>query len=206
MSEIVIDEDVFYTRLKLFYNGWKVSRSCGANAAVLFSVLTYVCIACLHAESRACEILLNKALWQQEEEGWGVEKRPSAVLIVVGSKSDEIRYRKSTALQMWLFGYELPGQTWFASPIAACSASFRDGAIVKCSRLLFQLFCALEQIPSWLLRTRKCMCSPATRKVCLRSRGIKAQALLRTLAQTVCSTRCLTGKSVLCSGAAATVG
>lgn len=35
----------------------------------------------------------------------------NALAIVVGASSDDLRYLKSISLQLWLFGYELPGAT-----------------------------------------------------------------------------------------------
>ena len=33
----------------------------------------------------------------------------SALAIVIGASSEDLRYLKSISLQLWLFGYELPG-------------------------------------------------------------------------------------------------
>jgi nucleosome binding factor SPN SPT16 subunit len=45
----------------------------------------------------------------QEGSGWGDEKKCTSLVVPVGSASDELRYLKSIALQLYLFGYELPG-------------------------------------------------------------------------------------------------
>ena len=45
---------------------------------------------------------------QDGADGWGADRTASALAVVVGA-SDDIAYRKSVALQLWLFGYELPG-------------------------------------------------------------------------------------------------
>lgn len=34
---------------------------------------------------------------------------PAALALAAGASSDELRYRKTTAMHLWLFTYELPG-------------------------------------------------------------------------------------------------
>lgn len=36
-----------------------------------------------------------------------------AIVVAVGASSAELRYHKSIALQVWLYGYELPGKYRF---------------------------------------------------------------------------------------------
>lgn len=43
---------------------------------------------------------------QRGEDIWGGS---TAIAVAVGPSSDELRYLKSVALHLWLFGYELPG-------------------------------------------------------------------------------------------------
>lgn len=42
----------------------------------------------------------------------------TALGIPVGAASEDLRYLKSIALQMWLFGYELPGEEDFSVDVA----------------------------------------------------------------------------------------
>ncbi|MEW5314858.1 MAG: hypothetical protein WDW38_006323 [Sanguina aurantia] len=51
---------------------------------------------------------LKKFYQNWEEKGSSAWAGATAVYVVMGSSSEEIRYLKSLALHMWLFGYELP--------------------------------------------------------------------------------------------------
>ena len=49
----------------------------------------------------------------QEGSGWGEESKCTAFVVVVGASSNELRYLKSIALELYLFSYELPGnESW----------------------------------------------------------------------------------------------
>lgn len=45
----------------------------------------------------------------QEGTGWGESKKCTAFVISVGAASEQLRYLKSIALELYLFAYELPG-------------------------------------------------------------------------------------------------
>lgn len=53
---------------------------------------------------RPCRLL---SLSQEKKET--VWENATALAVSVGSASDDLRYLKSIALQLWLFGYEIPG-------------------------------------------------------------------------------------------------
>ena len=58
--------------------------------------------------TRRLKELLNawRASGDDAEKGFGAA---DALCIVRGSASDELHYKKSVALHLWLFGYEVPG-------------------------------------------------------------------------------------------------
>lgn len=47
--------------------------------------------------------------FEQEGAGWGEEAKCTAIVVPVGANSTELRYLKSISLELYLFGYELPG-------------------------------------------------------------------------------------------------
>ena len=72
----------------------------------------------------------NKKTKKQSGEGWApppaanggdaapastssAPSPPAALALAAGSSSDELRYRKTTAMHLWLFTYELPGELFF---------------------------------------------------------------------------------------------
>jgi hypothetical protein len=82
-----------------------------------------------HAHIRRSLSLETKKIINQSGEGWAPPAAatngddaaaaapltsstppPAALALAAGSSSDELRYRKTTAMHLWLFTYELPGK------------------------------------------------------------------------------------------------
>lgn len=59
--------------------------------------------------------------------------KATALAIAVGGSSEDLRYLKSIALQLWLFGYEIPG----AHPCGACELNPLNGAARCCDAVMF---------------------------------------------------------------------
>jgi nucleosome binding factor SPN SPT16 subunit len=57
----------------------------------------------------------------------------TALGIAVGAASEDLRYLKSISLQMWLFGYELPG-TRSNAVYRRCAAAATDDAARRSTR------------------------------------------------------------------------
>ena len=88
MAEVTIDPATFTKRLKKLIDHWQVGRS---NVLQFGSGFKF---------SPAMHIQAHQS------SSWA---NVSALAIVVGSSSEDLRYLKSISLQLWLFGYELPG-------------------------------------------------------------------------------------------------
>ena len=94
-SEATVNVSDFTRRFKAFQGQWQVSP-----------MARYVLWICL-----------NPGVWQsadhegaQSPGGWGEVAGVSGIAIVSGtSDTEQLRYLKSGALQLWLFGYEFPG-------------------------------------------------------------------------------------------------
>ena len=62
----------------------------------------------------------------------GLWNGADAVVVPVGSSSEELRYHKSIALQVWLYGYELPGKHPRISHLLLCVTPLRRRTLVTC--------------------------------------------------------------------------
>lgn len=88
--------------------------ACAWPASVLRmsgSVITMISCwkACVREAAEGCVCM------QSGEDIWGGS---TAIVVAVGPSSDELRYLKSVALHLWLFGYELPGWWLFICQLA----------------------------------------------------------------------------------------
>lgn len=93
---VEINKEIFGKRIKKFYEVWKVS------------FLSFIC-PCAQV-LRTCSALLGcMTLQDKQADVWD---DANVLAVVVGGTSEDLRYLKSISLQLWLFGYELPGQHW----------------------------------------------------------------------------------------------
>lgn len=65
-----------------------------------------------------------------------------AIVVAVGASSEELRYHKSIALQVWLYGYELPGK-------------FK----IYAKSVQFVVMCIVDVVCGTVMQTQSC-CSP----------------------------------------------
>jgi hypothetical protein len=54
---------------------------------------------------------------QADPAAWG---SPDALAVALGTSLEENRYRKTTAVHLWLFTYELPGECWLGDELCVC--------------------------------------------------------------------------------------
>ena len=67
------------------------------------------------------------------------------IVVAVGASSEELRYHKSIALQVWLYGYELPGKN-----------QFKGQAKSVCQ---IAVMCTADKLKGAVMQTQSC-CSP----------------------------------------------
>lgn len=137
MGDVKLDEEVFCGHLQSFYNSWNEVYlplllinlycmpliHCTSTLLVVSPFLVYNTVASLvtpwnlelwkwHFESpiRQRHKLTFAVTWQGGQ-SWGQDdQQATAIVITSGAASgEELRYLKSTSMQLWFFGYELPG-------------------------------------------------------------------------------------------------
>jgi nucleosome binding factor SPN SPT16 subunit len=93
MAEVIIDAATFGRRLKAVYENWEVcSRMIDQSDAMPDPDIRIIVSLDLQAN--------RSTLWDNT----------NAVVVAVGGSSEDLRYLKSIAMHLWLFGYELPGK------------------------------------------------------------------------------------------------
>ena len=110
---VTIDVEVFGKRLEKLYRDWKV-RTNGRGSERNGWTTVQTCALRpgwkTKQEGSLCDVArtpadAGKHTKQGDEERWN---RSGAIVVGAGPASDELRYLKSVALQLWLFGYEVP--------------------------------------------------------------------------------------------------
>ncbi len=103
---VKLDAETFCTRLKKLYTSWQ------ARVSPLISILAGASHHRWLTPARPGPGLTPGDVGRLAQGGgdeWGVDQRATAVAVFVGAAREEIYYSRATALQLWLFAYELTG-------------------------------------------------------------------------------------------------
>lgn len=98
---VVVDAAVCVRRLKALYASWQARGTRSFSAAQI--------------RWRAGAVALTHVFHAQSDAAWGDAQSFSIARGPASQDADELRYLKSVALHMWLFGYEVPGACALAS-------------------------------------------------------------------------------------------
>ena len=101
-DSVSIDPTNFCKRLKKLFDHWKVGQG-------LVPILR-------NNWTSGCDGFKNPFYSSLQANQTSTWSDASAIAIVVGASSEDLRYLKSISIQLWLFGYELPGPS--DAPIA----------------------------------------------------------------------------------------
>jgi len=166
---VKLDAETFCTRLKKLYTSWQ------ARVSPLISILAGASHHRWLTPARPGPGLTPGDVGRLAQGGgdeWGVDQRATAVAIFVGAAREEIYYSRATALQLWLFAYELTGgrvYKWQAPPCPGRAPAPSAPRLTRCLGRQTQS-CSSPRMPF--------TCSPARRRVRARPGPLRPSARL----------------------------